>query len=158
MAAHFQHENRQRQGQPDPEPAGHVRAVRGWAALPAATERLQRHAADRAIAWPVLPDLRVHRAGVDRACGHLLRPARFRAQIFRGIGDEFGAAAGRAEEITLPVMLGLVGRLKRIDHHPANRVLDRLRQGLRKRWRAVATAATAMSSGRGVVGMIFHDF
>jgi len=43
-----------------------------------------------------LTDLRMHRAGVDRAFRHgCLRLAR--AEVFLGIGGKFAAAAGRAE-------------------------------------------------------------
>ena len=62
--------------------------------------RFERHAADRAGARSDLADLRMHRAGVDRAFRHARRCARaaLREILFR-IGGELGAAAGGAEII-----------------------------------------------------------
>jgi hypothetical protein len=64
VPAHLQHQNRQRQDQPDPEPAGHVAQLGAVAFLRGPQHRFERHPADRATAWPHLPNLRVHRAGV----------------------------------------------------------------------------------------------
>ena len=46
--------------------------------------RLERHAADRAGARADLADLRMHRAGVDRACGNGLAGVRLRLRYFCG--------------------------------------------------------------------------
>jgi hypothetical protein len=81
--------------------------------------RLEPHAADRAVARPLLHDLRVHGAGVDRALRQGLRLARL-VQIPRGVGGEFGAAPFGAEIINVPGVL--VGGLAsvHIDRHPAH--------------------------------------
>ena len=65
MGAHFQEDERRRQGGADPEPPGHVREFGVRLALDAGGDRLQSHAADRAVARPLLTDLGVHGAGVD---------------------------------------------------------------------------------------------
>ncbi len=49
---------------------------------------------------PTCADLRMHRAGVDRALRHGLRRRRFRRrEILRRVGGELGAAARRAEVV-----------------------------------------------------------
>src|SRR3546814_12923125 len=56
--------------------------------------RLERHAADRAGSRSLLADLRVHRAGVDRALGRVLGGVEVSArQVLLGIGEELGLAA-----------------------------------------------------------------
>ena len=80
--------------------------------------RLKRHAADRAGARADLADLRMHRAGVDRAFDNRLRRAL--AEIFLRIGDEFRAAAGRAEIIGMAAMIGAMLGGVRIDRHAAD--------------------------------------
>ena len=45
-------------------------------------------------------------------------------KIFLWIGNEFGSAAGRAEIITVPAMLGAVLGTVRVDRHAANGVED----------------------------------
>ncbi len=67
MAAHFERENRQREHERDPEPPRHVRNLGIRRGFGGGQLRLQRHAADRADAGADLPDLQMHRAGVDRA-------------------------------------------------------------------------------------------
>src|SRR5207253_5842543 len=59
--------------------------------------RLERHATDRAGAGTDLPDLGMHRAGVDRAFRHGHGGACGLVQIAGGIGGELRSAAGRAE-------------------------------------------------------------
>ena len=45
-------------------------------------------------------------------------------RYFCGIGDEFGAAAGRAEIIGVAAMIGAVLGGVRIDRHAADRIED----------------------------------
>src|SRR5262245_4827627 len=68
MPAHLECDHRQRQDQPNPEPACHVDELGARSGF-RNENRFERHAADRTIARADLPDLRMHRAGVDRACG-----------------------------------------------------------------------------------------
>src|SRR5271157_4058540 len=85
-------------------------------------QRFERHAADRAVARSILPDLRMHRAGVDRA--FFLRGCRLgrRGQVAGGGGDEFFAASRRAEvERAAVVLQAMLGGL-RINLHAANRI------------------------------------
>ena len=70
MAAHFQHDGRQREHEADPEAARHVGEFGIGRRIEARDLRLQRHAADRAASGADLADLRMHRAGVDRAFRH----------------------------------------------------------------------------------------
>ena len=74
---------------------------------------------------PDLADLRMHRAGVDRAFDDRLRLAL--AEIFLRVGGEFGAAAGRAEIIGVAAMIGAVLGGVRIDRHAADRIDARRR-------------------------------
>src|SRR3954453_22128966 len=67
VGRHLQDEERCGEGHADPEPSGHVGEFGIRLTLDATGYRLQRHAADRAVARPFLPDLRVHGAGVDDA-------------------------------------------------------------------------------------------
>jgi hypothetical protein len=67
MGAQFQEDERRRQGGTDPEPPGHIHELGVRLALDTGGDRLQGHAADRAIARPFLADLRVHRTGIDHA-------------------------------------------------------------------------------------------
>ena len=85
--------------------------------------RLQRHAADRTSARVVLADLRMHRAGVDRACRSGLGFAA-RGRVPRGIGDEPLATTRGAEVVSRALMLGTVRCRRRIDLHPAHRIDD----------------------------------
>ena len=66
---------------------------------------------------------RMHRAGVDRAFRHRLGGARALVEIFRRIGGEFGAAAGRAEIIG--VALDARGGAWRCADRPSCRRQDR---------------------------------
>ncbi|MGY4413613.1 hypothetical protein ACVWW4_005349 [Bradyrhizobium sp. LB7.1] len=109
MAAHLQHHRRQRQRTADPEPPRHVGELGVGTAVEARDLRLQRHAADRAAPRSDLAYVRMHRAGVDRARGHLglgcLLLFVLLGKIFCRIGGEFGAAAGRAEMEGFAVMV-----------------------------------------------------
>ena len=91
--------------------------------------RLERHAALRAGARMVLPDLRVHRAGVDRCRLRLAaatRAARW-AQVLRRVGGELRAAARAAEAVRAALVLVPMRRLFG-DRHAAHRVLQRRRR------------------------------
>ena len=67
MTAHREREDRNGERQRDPEAPGHVGELLARACRFHGRFRLERHAADRAASGMVLPDLRMHRAGVDRA-------------------------------------------------------------------------------------------
>ena len=97
MAAHLQHDRRQRQREADPEAPRHVGELGIGRVVEARDLGLQRHAADRAASGTDLADLRMHRAGVDRALGRGGFRLAVLFEIFFRIGGEFGAAAGRAE-------------------------------------------------------------
>src|SRR5882724_2372395 len=67
VAAHLQSDRGNGEHAADPQPARHISEFGiGWR-IEARDLRLQRHAADRAGAGTDLADLRMHRAGVDRA-------------------------------------------------------------------------------------------
>src|ERR1019366_10051769 len=83
--------------------------------------RLQRHAADRAASGADLADLRMHRAGVDRALRHL----GFRlglVEILPGIGSEFGSAARRAEMKGLAAIVEPMPACRGVARHSADGV------------------------------------
>src|SRR5690606_7143611 len=79
-----------------PEPAREVAKFRIVVVLQAGHFRLQRHAAEGTVAWTLLPNFRVHRAGVDGAgpCHLGFVPGR---QAALGISHELRAASLRAE-------------------------------------------------------------
>ncbi len=120
MAAHFDDHHRQREHEADPEPARHVGEFGIGAIVGGNGFRLERHAADRAGARTDLTDLRMHRAGVDRARDD--RRGFALAQIFLRIGGEFGLAAGGAEIIRLVEVFGAVFGSVRIDAHATYRI------------------------------------
>ena len=120
VPAHFQHHHGQRQDEADPEPARHVGELGIGAAVGGGDLGLQSHAADRAGAGADLPDLGMHRAGVDGAFDHRLGFAL--AQIFLRVGDELGAAAGGAEIIGVAAVIGAMLGGLRIDRHAADRI------------------------------------
>ena len=97
MAAHLQGDDRHGQRKADPEAPGHVDKLGVGPGLGRDHHGFKRHAADRAGARTDLPDLRVHRAGVDRAFRKGLGLRRLGSQIFRRLGNEAFAAARRAE-------------------------------------------------------------
>ena len=145
VTTHLEHEDRQGQGEPDPEPARHVDKLGVGPGLGAGLDGLQRHAADRAGAGAHLPDLGMHRAGVDGTLGDRLGRRRLRSKVFCGSGDETVAAASRAE-IVRPARMDrrVRGRL-RIDAHATDNVLDRRRGagGLQVRLRVPLNRSTA---------------
>ena len=69
---------------------------------------------------PCLPDLRMHRAGIDRALRHRLGLALFRREIFLRIGGEFRPAPGAAEIIGVAFVIVAVLGAMRIDGHAAD--------------------------------------
>ncbi len=110
----------QRQSKADPEAPRHVDEFVVRAAIGARDQGLQRHAADRAGAGADLTDLRMHRAGIDRA--FRLRLLVHRVPILVGIGPELGLAASRTEVPGLTLVLGAIFRRLRIDVHAADGV------------------------------------
>ena len=111
----------------DPEAPGHVdqlfvvRLVRVGNA-----HRLQRHAADRAGAGALLHDLRVHRAGVERALRASGRPAAARRRDRRpGRPRICPRQPAQQKWKGLALELGAVLGSRRIDGHAADRVLGR---------------------------------
>ena len=125
VAAHLKRDDRKRQHEADPEPARHVDQLVVGPRLGADEHRLKGHAADRAGARADLPDLGVHRTGVDSPFRALARPSpRHRGiEVAGRIGHELLAAPRRAEIVGLAVVLGPVLGRVRIDEHPAHRVL-----------------------------------
>ncbi len=122
MTAHLQRNNRQRKRRADPEPSPEIDQFGLWYGVSRDEVRLQRHAADRAIARTDLADLGVHRTGVDSTFGS--GPSRFilNFEIPRRIGDELRTAAGRGEMVGLAKMFGVVGGGQRIDDHAADTI------------------------------------
>ena len=100
------------------QPPGEIDQLRVVGDLRRHAHRLERHAADRAVAWPFLHDLRMHRAGVERALRQRLCLALL-GQIALGVRGEFGAAAGRAEIIGLAAMLEARPARADVDLHAA---------------------------------------
>jgi hypothetical protein len=119
MSAHFEDHRGRGEHRADPETPRHVGKLGIWRIVEACDLGLQRHAADRAAAGADLANLRVHRAGVDRA-GRRFRRRLFRLEIFGRIGGEFGAAACRAEMEGLAVMVEAVFGGRRVDDHAAD--------------------------------------
>jgi hypothetical protein len=70
MTTHFQGHRRNGKHKPDPEAPRHVREFGIWRRIERCHFGLQRHAADRTVSGTDLADLRMHRAGVDRALRH----------------------------------------------------------------------------------------
>ncbi len=136
VPAHFQRHDRHCQQQPDPEPAGHVDKLGIGTGVRGRHFRFERHAADRTRAGALLPHLRMHRAGENRAGGHRSGGLpRRRAEILSRIGGEFRPAAGRAEEVGFTAMDVAMRRLGRIDRHAADGVLG-FSAGCREGWHA----------------------
>ncbi len=98
-------------------------------------ERLQRHAADRAMPRTPLPDLGMHRTGIDHvgAARHgvgrgvvmMVMCGMIAAGIFRGIGEKFGAATIAAEEPGPATPVGAVLCGGGVHRHAADRVFRR---------------------------------
>ena len=71
----------------------------------------------------MLPDFRVHRAGVYRALGQILDRLQMRsAQIHFGIGHEFLLAVRGAEVVARTIVLGAVLGSGNRNAHAANRI------------------------------------
>jgi hypothetical protein len=122
VRAHFHRENRDRQDETDPESAHHVDELGVGAGIAARDVRLKRHATDGAGTGADLTDLRMHRAGVDRAVRHHLRLAV--AEIFLGINGELRPAARRTEIVGVAALLGAVLGRVRINRHAADGIDD----------------------------------
>src|SRR6516162_338728 len=107
MATHFEDYDRNGERETDPETAGHVDQLGIWSCVSSCEFGLERHAADRTIAWPDLPNLRVHRAGVDRAFRYisLRRLLRLSTDVLRRIFGELRFTALRAEVEASTVMV-----------------------------------------------------
>ena len=129
MAPHVEGEQRERERHGDGEPPGEIDQLRIVGDLRGHAHWLERHAADRAVAWPFLHDLRMHRTGVERALRQRLRLALL-GQIALGVRCELGTAAGRAEPIGLAAMLEARPARADIDLHPAYRVGGHMRGAL----------------------------
>src|SRR5258708_38936980 len=70
MAAQVQGGRRKGKYKADPEAPRNARELRVWRRIERCHFGLQRHAADRAASGSELADLRMHRAGIDRAFRH----------------------------------------------------------------------------------------
>ena len=121
VRAHFQNDHRNAQRGANPETPGHIDQFGIGAGLFGVGERLERHAADRATAGRLLPDLRVHGAGVDGAGRSLRREVGRREKSVR-LRGEFDPAICRAEVVQPPGVVVAMRRTRRIDLHPANRI------------------------------------
>ncbi len=128
---HCHPKNRNREREPYPEPARHVEQLGVGLVVRAWCDRLQRHAAFRTVAGPRLPDLRVHRAGVDRARHRDGRRGGLpcRLGVPPGLGSEL-VETMPAAEIPLPAGVRvLVFGGRSIQRHAANRVKRKARRG-----------------------------
>ena len=125
VPAHLQRDDRNGEDDADPEAPGHVDELGVGAGLRGDGHRFERHPADRARARPDLPDLRMHRAGVDRPSGTGAGRLVLRQEL-RRVGDEAFAAARRAEVVGAAGVVGPVLGGVRIDVHPADRVLGKV--------------------------------
>ena len=93
VSTHLEDHHRDGEGETHPETAGHVEQFGIGPGLGCCEFGLERHAADRTIAGPDLPDLRMHRAGVDRAFGNVLDTHGHVAEILRRLCDELRKAS-----------------------------------------------------------------
>src|SRR6185369_13257191 len=80
---------------------------------------LERHAADRTMAGAFLHDLRMHRAGVERALGQRLRLVLL-GEIALRLGRELSPAPFRAEIKSVAFMLCARAARADVDLHPAH--------------------------------------
>ncbi len=85
-------------------------------------ERFERHPANRAASGTFLPNLGMHRAGVDRALGWGSGRVFRLGQIVGRGGDELLAAARRAEENGVAIVLDSMLCGGRVDRHAADRI------------------------------------
>jgi len=83
----------------------------------------QGHTADRAIARADLPDLWVHRAGVDDRAWLQRRGGRLGLKVRVGRGRESVAATLAAEVVSLALMVAVEGCACRVDRHAAHRIM-----------------------------------
>ena len=67
MLTHFEPNHWYREGKPEPEPPGHLDELRIGARIASNRFGLQPHTADRTRTRTNLPNLRMHRAGINRA-------------------------------------------------------------------------------------------
>ena len=67
MTTHLQDEDGDRERKPDPEPPRHICEFGAWFRFSRRNDGFKRHSANWASAGPDLPDLRMHRTGVDHA-------------------------------------------------------------------------------------------
>jgi hypothetical protein len=112
VTSHLQHEHRQRQHEPDPEPPRHIDELGVGPCVGGCHCRFESHAADRARAGTRLPDLRVHRTGIDCAFGDGLRSRSLALEITRRLGSKFGPAA-RGTEVIAAVLVLVMTRCRR---------------------------------------------
>src|SRR5690606_23649492 len=120
-----QHDQRHGQGRADPEAPRHVDELRVGPVADRNPLRLEGHAADRTAARTLLPDLRMHRTGIDGPLRRLRLRAPLRREPIEGrVGGELRAAAGRAEMPGRPFGLEAMLRGPRIDRHPADGIDD----------------------------------
>ena len=155
MPAHLKGQDREGQHQADPKAPGHVGELGVRPGFRRHVQRLKRHAADRATARPDLPDLRVHRAGVDR-----IRPCRRRhpiAEVAIRVGGELSPATSAAEIVGLSPELVPVRRLVRVHIHPAHRVLDGERRGGRSMVMLVTRSPFGMGGAAAAMAWVVHD-
>ena len=146
VPAHLQREHRHGQRQPDPEPPRHVGELGIGPRVGRHQLRLERHAADRAGAGPDLPDLGMHRAGVDRAFRD-----RLGARAARGVKilradrprTSRGSRPSRSSRCGRHASCAVLGGV-RIDRHAAHRVLDAMLRDAVRHVRVVMGVARAL--------------
>ena len=133
MLAHHPDQQRQRQRGADPETPTHVEIFGARTFLLEEDRlRLERHAADRAVARADLLDVGMHRAGVDGVLGRRLGLRALRSEVCLRLRLELLRAARRAEIVGASAVLASVLRGVRIHAHAAHRVLHGARvSGLR---------------------------
>src|SRR5690606_282145 len=107
----------------DPEAAGEVGEFGiGRVRLAGRHDRLERHAADRAIARPVALDLGMHGTGPGGARRRRRRRVLPAVEVIFRIGLELVLAAGAAEVVALAFMLAHEAGAGTIDLHAADRI------------------------------------
>ena len=121
-SAHLERQNSERKRCPYPEPTAEVDELGVRTGIGRGHHRLERHAADRAVAWPLLNDLGIHRAGVERALGHRFGRGAV-AEVVVGRGFEFLLAAAGAEVEPLARVLCNVASGCTFHAHSADRIL-----------------------------------
>ena len=113
VPAHLEREDRHRQRRANPEAPRHVAQLGTLALLGRRQHRLQRHAADGAVARTHLAHLRVHRAGVlDLALVALgPRPCRCRRMSVVAV------VVVRVRRVVVVVMMGVALHGRSLRHH-----------------------------------------